>query len=160
MNVGHKKNPAHAQWDKQPSALTHRQVQRIQGYQLASHASKIESTQSEIHPGSPHRGPPPGQIRTHSEVALLTTAPPSRPPKLQKKLVFKTFLPFFLWCVHHTHTPTLSCYWALPVALSWWIPKLWPWWISLKQISSTYSSDGSSIGLQIKTKAAISPHQR
>lgn len=60
------------------------------------------------------RPPPPVQIRTHSEVALLTTAPPSRPPKLQKKLVFKTFLPFFLWCVHHTHThthtPTLSCY--------------------------------------------------
>lgn len=58
-------------------------------------------------------------------------------------------------CVFH-----LVCYWALPIALWWWIPKLCSWWISLKQISSTYSSDGSSIGLQIKTKAAVSPHQR
>lgn len=50
--------------------------------------------------------------------------------------------------------------WALRIALSWPIPQPWPWWISLKQISSTYSSDGSSIGLQIKTKEAVSAHQR
>lgn len=52
-----------------------------------------------------------------------------------------------------------ACSWDLPIALSWCIPKSWSWWISLKQIRSTYDSDGSSIGLQIKTKAVVSSHQ-
>lgn len=64
---------------------------------------------------------------------------------------------FVCVCVCAFHS---ACHRALPVALSWRIPKLWPRWISLKQISGTYSSDGSSIGLQIKTKAAVSPYQR
>lgn len=45
-----------------------------------------------------------------------------------------------------------------PVVLSWSATKLRPWWITLKQISSTYCADGSSVGLQIKTKAALSTH--